>query len=197
MNIGRIFKNGIINENPIFIQVIGMCPTLAVTTSAMNGIGMGLATTAVLTCSNIVISLIRKLIPSKVRIPCYIIVIASFVTIVQFLLEGFIPTLNASLGIFIPLIVVNCLILARAESFAAKNNPLASLFDGISMGIGFTIALAIIGIIRELLGTGKAFDVMLLPPSFPKTIIMILPPGAFITLGLLMALIKKVRGDGA
>ncbi len=183
----KIFKNGIINENPVFFQVIGMCPTLAVSTSSQNGIGMGLATTAVLACSNLVISLIRKIVPDKVRIPCYIVVIASFVTIIQFLLEGFLPELNNSLGIFIPLIVVNCIILARAESFASKNKPLDSMIDGFSMGIGFTLALTILGSIRELFGAGSIFGITLLPEAFPKAIIMILPPGAFITLGLLMA----------
>ncbi len=193
MNAAKVFKNGILDENPIFVQAIGMCPTLAVTTSGTNGVGMGLATTCVLMSSNLVISLIRKLIPDKVRIPCYIIVIASFVTIVQFLLEGFVPSLNASLGIFIPLIVVNCIILARAESFASKNNPALSLIDGLSMGLGFTVALGIIGSIREFLGTGQVFGLTILPEVIPRTIIMILPPGAFITLGLLMALLSYAK----
>jgi electron transport complex protein RnfE len=192
MNILKIIRNGIIDENPTFVQVIGMCPTLAVTTSAINGIGMGLATTAVLTCSNVIISLIRNVVPDKVRIPCYVVVIASFVTIVQLLLEGFLPTLNKSLGIFIPLIVVNCIILARAEAFAGKQGPISSFFDGVSMGLGFTLALALIGAARELLGNGSVFDFAVLPAAFPKTIIMILPPGAVITLGLLMALLRYV-----
>ncbi len=192
MNIGKIFKNGLIDENPAFVQVIGMCPTLAVTTSAINGLGMGAATTAVLMCSNLVISMIRNFVPDKVRIPCYIVVIASFVTIVQFLLEGFLPSLNAALGIFIPLIVVNCLILARAEAFASKNNPFISFFDGIAMGLGFTLALTIIGAVREFLGTGAIFGTLLLP-SLPNTLIMILPPGAFFTLGLLMALLNYLK----
>ncbi len=190
VSVSKIFKSGLFTDNPAFVQAIGMCPTLAVTTSAVNGVGMGLATTAVLTCSNIVISLIRKFVPDKVRIPSYIIVIASFVTIVQFLLEGFVPSLNAALGIFIPLIVVNCIILARAESFASKNNPVFSAFDGIAMGLGFTLALTIIGAIRELLGTGAIFGATILPEMFPRTIVMILPPGAFLTLGLLMALLN-------
>ncbi|MDR1065903.1 MAG: electron transport complex subunit E [Clostridiales bacterium] len=192
MNIGKIIKNGVIDENPTFVQVIGMCPTLAVTTSAINGIGMGLATAAVLVCSNLMISLIRKIVPDKIRIPCYVVVIASFVTIVQLLLQGFLPELNKSLGIFIPLIVVNCIILARAEAFAGKQGPISSFFDGASMGIGFTLALFIIGLARELLGSGSALGFTILPVVFPRTIMMILPPGAFITLGLLMALLRYI-----
>lgn len=194
-NILKIIKNGLIDENPTFIQVIGMCPLLAVTTSAINGVGMGLATTAVLMCSNLVISLLRNVIPDKVRIPCYIVVIASFVTVVDFLMQGFAPaSLNAALGIFIPLIVVNCIILARAESFANKNNPVASFFDGLGMGLGFTMALIVIGSVREILGSGSIFGFNILHESFPRTIIMILPPGAFFTLGLLMAGFKYLRG---
>ncbi len=193
MNIAKIFKNGLIDENPVFIQAIGMCPTLAVTTTGTDGVGMGLATTAVLLCSNFVISLIRKLVPDKVRIPCFIVVIASFVTIVQWLLEGFLPELNASLGIFIPLIVVNCIILARAESFASKNGPISSIADGIAMGLGFTIALGIIGSIREIIGSGAVFGTPILPEAIPQTLIMILPPGAFLTLGFLMALLKLLK----
>lgn len=196
MKLGKIFKNGLIDENPTFVQVIGMCPVLAVSTSVENGIGMGLAATAVLTCSNIVISLIRKLVPDKVRIPCFVVVIASFVTIVQFLLEGFLPELNNALGIFIPLIVVNCIILARAEAFAFKNGPLASAVDGIAMGLGFTIALIVIGTIREVLGAGTFLGMNILPEAFPRTVVMILPPGAFFTLGMLMALLNYVRGKG-
>lgn len=186
----EIIKNGIIEENPTFVQVIGMCPTLAVTTSAINGIGMGLTTTAVLAFSNLFISLIRNFIPDKVRIPAYVVVIAGFVTLVQLLLTAYLPSLNDSLGLFIPLIVVNCIILARAEAYAAKNAPLPSLLDGIGMGLGFTVALTIIGTIRELLGVGSVFGFTILPEAFPRTILMILPPGAFITLGLLMALIN-------
>lgn len=195
MNLGKILKNGIIDENPTFVQAIGMCPLLAVTTSAINGIGMGMATTAVLVCSNLVISLIRKIVPDKVRIPCFIIVIASFVTIVDFLMQGFAPaSLNESLGIFIPLIVVNCIILARAESFASKNGPIPSVFDGLGMGLGFTLALFIIGSIRELFGTGAILSINILPEAFPRTVAMILPPGAFFTLGLLMAGFKYIKG---
>lgn len=192
MNPVKIIKNGIIDENPTFIQVIGMCPTLAVTSSAVNGLGMGLSTTAVLICSNFVISLIRKLIPDSVRIPCYIVVIASFVTIVQMLLKGFVPSLNASLGVYIPLIVVNCLILARAEAFASKNSPIASLFDGIGMGLGFTIALTVLGFVREIIGNGTVFGFTVLP-EMCKTLLMILPPGAFITLAFLMVLVNLLR----
>lgn len=192
MNPVKIIKNGIIDENPTFVQVIGMCPTLAVTSSAINGLGMGLSTTAVLICSNFVISLIRKIIPDSVRIPCYIVVIASFVTIVQLLLKGYVPALNDSLGVYIPLIVVNCLILARAEAFAGKNNPIASLFDGIGMGLGFTLALTVLGLVREVLGNGSAFGITVLPESC-KTLLMILPPGAFITLAFLMVLVNLLR----
>lgn len=195
MNPVKILKNGIIDDNPTFVQVIGMCPTLAVTTSAINGIGMGLATTAVLACSNIVISIIKKVIPDQIRIPAYIVVIATFVTLIQMLLEAFLPSLNSSLGLFIPLIVVNCIILARAEAFASKNNCISSLFDGVGMGLGFTIGLTMIGIVREFLGTGSIFGLTLLPEMFPKTIVMILPPGAFFTLAFLMILINKIRSS--
>lgn len=193
MSIFKIIKNGIIDENPTFVQVIGMCPTLAVTTSVENGLGMGLATTGVLVASNFVISLIRNVVPDKIRIPAYVVVIATFVTIIQFLLEGFLPALNDSLGVFIPLIVVNCIILARAESFANKNTPIDSLFDGVGMGLGFTLALMAIGAVREFLGAGSIFNFTILPESFPKTIIMLLPPGAFFTLGLLMALFNNIK----
>ncbi len=195
MNPLKILKNGIIDDNPTFVQVIGMCPTLAVTTSAINGIGMGLSTMAVLVCSNMAISLIRKCIPDQIRIPAYIVVIASFVTIVQMLLKAFLPDLNASLGLFIPLIVVNCIILARAEAFASKNGIIASMFDGIGMGLGFTVALGVIGVVRELLGSGQIFGLSILPEAFPQTIIMILAPGAFFTLAFLMMLIKKIKGE--
>ncbi len=192
MNPVKIIKNGIIDENPTFVQVIGMCPTLAVTSSAINGVGMGLSTTAVLICSNFVISLIRKIIPDSVRIPCYIVVIASFVTIVQMVLKGFVPALDAALGVYIPLIVVNCLILARAEAYAGKNGPVASLFDGVGMGLGFTLALTVLGAVREFLGNGSLFGITILP-EMCKTLLMILPPGAFITLAFLMVLVNLVR----
>lgn len=193
MNPFKIVKNGIIDENPTFAQVIGMCPTLAVTTSVKNGIGMGLASTAVLICSNLIISLIRKVIPDQVRIPCYIVVIAGFVTIVQMLLKAFVPDLNASLGMFIPLIVVNCIILGRAEAYASKHNPIESLFDGLGMGLGFTCSLTCISIVREILGNGSLLGITILPSAFPKTLLMILPPGAFFTLAFLMVLFNMVK----
>ena len=192
-----ILKNGIINENPTFVMVIGMCPVLAVTTNAINGVGMGVATTAVLACSNVVVSLLRKVIPDKVRIPAFVVVISGFVTIVQFLLQAYFSALNEALGLFIPLIVVNCIILARAEAFASKMGPLRSFMDGLGMGLGFTGALIILGCFREFIGSGSLFDISLLPESFPRTILMILPPGAFITLGLLMAGLNKLRNRKA
>ncbi len=185
-------KNGIIDENPTFIQVLGTCPTLAVTTSAINGIGMGLSTMAVLVCSNLFISLLRKIIPDTVRIPCFIVVIASFVTIVQLLLSAFLPELNESLGLYIPLIVVNCIVLGRAEAFASKNGPVTAFADGIGNGLGFTLALCFIGLVRELLGAGTLFGVTVMPEAFPKTLIMIMAPGAFFTYGVLMAIFKNI-----
>lgn len=185
--------NGIIKENTTFVQVIAMCPTLAVTTSATNGIGMGLATTAVLIASNVAISAIRKVIPSKIRIPAYITVIAAFVTLIQFLLQGFVPELYAALGIFIPLIVVNCVILGRAEAYASKASVVASFFDGVGIGLGFTISLTVLGIIREALGAGTVFGFRVMPAAYKPAVIMILAPGAFFTLGILMALINLYR----
>ena len=185
-------KNGMFDENPTFIQVIGTCPTLAVTTSAINGIGMGLSTTAVLMCSNLFISLLRKIIPDTVRIPCFIVVIASVVTIVQLLLSAFLPSLNASLGLYIPLIVVNCIILGRAEAFASKFGPVESFFDGIGNGLGFTMAITVIGLIREFIGSGTLFGLTVLPEAFPKTLIMIMSPGAFFTYGTLMAIFHRL-----
>ena len=190
-NLGKIFKNGIIDENPTFVQVIAMCPTLAVTSSAVNGIGMGLSTAVVLACSNLAISLLRKIVPDKIRIPCFVVVIATFVTIVQMLLKAYVPALDKALGLYIPLIVVNCLILARAESFACKNKPFPSLVDGFAMGLGFTIALTILGAVREILGAGSVFGFAFLPATF-NTLLFILPPGAFLTLGCLMAVFNKV-----
>lgn len=192
MNIFKIIKNGIIDDNPTFTQVIGMCPTLAVTTSAVNGLGMGLAATFVLTLSNIFISILRKIIPANIRIPVFVIIIAAFTTIVGLLLKAFVPALDRSLGLFIPLIVVNCLILARAEAFASKNPPLASAADGIGMGLGFTLALTILGVIREILGNGSLFGISLFGASFQPALIMILPPGAFLLLGILLALRNKL-----
>lgn len=195
MNIFKILKNGIIKENPTVVQVLGMCPTLAVTTSAMNGLGMGAATTAVLAMSNFVISLMRKIIPSKIRIPAFVVVIATFVTIVGMLLKAYVPALDQALGLFIPLIVVNCIILARAESFASKNTPIPSFFDGIGMGLGFTLSLTILGSIREILGAGSIFNHVLFGPSFKPALIMILPPGAFLALGIMLALFKKLTSE--
>ena len=192
MNPLKIIKNGIIDENPTFSQVIGMCPTLAVTTSFMNGLGMGLSTTAVLICSNIAISLIRKIVPDQVRIPCFIVVIAGFVTLIQMLLKAYVPALNASLGMFIPLIVVNCIILGRAEAYASKNSPIASLFDGLGMGLGFTFALTCIGLVREILGAGTFFS-MSLPISFEPITIFVMAPGAFFILALLTAIQNKLK----
>ena len=187
----KILKNGIINENPTFVQVIGMCPTLAVTSSAINGIGMGLSTTAVPIFANLFVSLLRKIIPDKVRIPC--LVIATFVTIIEFMLKAYLPALNASLGLYIPLIVVNCIILARAEAFASKNGPIASVFDGIGMGLGFTIALGVLGLVREFIGAGTLFDMTVLPEAFPRTLLFVMAPGAFFTLACLMAALNHFR----
>lgn len=189
--IGDRLSNGIIKENATFVQVLGMCPTLAVTSSAMNGLGMGLSATVVLIASNVFISALRKVIPDKIRIPCYITVIATLVTVLQFLLQAYVPALNKSLGIFIPLIVVNCIILGRAEAYASKNGVVSSAFDGLGQGLGFTISLTVLGIIRELLGTGKVFNAQVMPSFFQPALIMILAPGAFITLGVLMALLNN------
>lgn len=186
-------KSGIIKDNPTFVQVLGMCPTLAVTTSAINAIGMGLSTTAVLICSNVAISLIRKIVPSKIRIPAYIVVIASFVTVVEFLLKAYLPSLNDSLGAFIPLIVVNCIILGRAEAYASKNKPLPAMFDGLGMGLGFTLSLTVIGCIREVLGSGTLFNMQVMPSFYTPATIMILAPGAFFTLGILMAILNALK----
>lgn len=194
MNYIKILFNGIIKENPIFVLLLGMCPTLATTTSAMNGMSMGLATTFVLICSNIAISLIKSLTPDKVRIPVFVVVIASFVTILQMCLKAYLPSVNQSLGLFIPLIVVNCIILGRAEAFACKNNPVSSLFDGIGIGLGFTLALTLIGIVREVLGAGSVFGVTILPEAY-NILLFILPPGAFISLGYLIAVVNKLKKD--
>ena len=185
--------NGLIKENPTFVLMLGMCPTLAVTTSAMNGLGMGLTTTVVLVMSNLLISLLRKIIPDSVRMPAFIVVVASFVTIVQFLLEGFIPSLYESLGLYIPLIVVNCIILGRAESYASKNPVLPSVFDGIGMGLGFTVGLTSIGIVREIIGAGQIFGLQIMPKSYEPVTIFILAPGAFFVLAGLTALQNKVK----
>jgi len=196
MSYRKILKDGIIDENPAFVQVVGCCPAMAVTTSAENGLGMGIATMFVLTFSNLVISLIRKFVPDQVRIPCFVIVISSFVTIVGFILSAFFPGLNRSLGIFIPLIVVNCIILARAESFAFKNAWAASALDGIAMGLGFTLALIFMGSVRELIGAGSVFGMEILPQYIPRTLMLILPPGAFLVYGFSIALFRRVIGKG-
>lgn len=197
MRLGKIIKNGLIDENPVLVQVMGMCPTLAVTTSAINGLGMGLSTTAVLVCSNVVISMMRKFIPSKIRIPAFIVVIATFVTMIGMLLKAYIPSLDAALGLFIPLIVVNCLILGRAESFASKNKPIESAADGLGMGLGFALALTILGSIREILGNGSLFGISLFGSSFEPALLFILPPGAFLTLGFLLAGFNKLKNRKA
>ena len=188
----KILMNGIITENPTFVLLLGMCPTLGTTSSAMNGMSMGLATMFVLICSNMVISALKNVIPDMVRIPGYIVVIATFVTVVQMCMEAFIPALYASLGLFIPLIVVNCIVLGRAEAFAAKNGVVASAFDGIGIGLGFTIASTLLGAIRELLGTGKLFNLTIMPEQF-GSLIFVLAPGAFIALGFLIAIVNKLR----
>lgn len=187
-----IILNGIIKENPTFVLMLGMCPTLATTTSATNGMMMGLATMAVLIFSNIIISSIKNLTPDMVHIPVYIVVIATLVTIVQFVIKAYAPEVDKSLGLFIPLIVVNCIILGRAESFAGKNNPFDSALDGIGIGLGFTIGLTILGIFRELLGNGTIFDCRLIPEEFGM-LIFILPPGAFLTLGYIIAVINRFK----
>ncbi len=192
----KTLKNGILTENPTFVLLLGMCPTLAVTTSVKNGIGMGLSTMAVLIMSNLVISLVRKIIPDKIRIASYVIIIAGFVTIVDLLLQAFLPSLAESLGMYIPLIVVNCIILARAEAFASKNSPLDSVLDGVGMGIGFTLALILISSVREILGNGTFYDIPIPGIVENPAITMILPPGGFLTLGLLMGIVNLITKKG-
>ena len=188
----KVILNGIITENPTFVLLLGMCPTLGTTSSAINGMSMGLATMFVLICSNIVISAVKNLIPDMVRIPAYIVVIATFVTVVQMCMQAFLPALYATLGLFIPLIVVNCVVLGRAEAFAAKNGVVASACDGIGIGLGFTLALTLLGACRELLGTGKLFNLTLVPEEY-GSLIYVLAPGAFIVLGYLVAIVNKLR----
>lgn len=192
MNYIKILTNGIVKDNPTFVLLLGMCPTLATTTSALNGMSMGLATMFVLICSNIAISLIKRLTPDMVRIPVFIVVIASFVTVLQMCLKAYLPDIDKSLGLFIPLIVVNCIILGRAEGFACKNSPLASAFDGIGIGLGFTLGLTLLGICREILGAGSVFGITLLPEDY-NILLFVLPPGAFIALGYLTAVINKLK----
>ena len=184
--------NGIVKENPTFVLLLGMCPTLGTTSSAINGMGMGLATMFVLICSNVVISSIKNLVPDMVRIPIFVVVIASFVTLLQMLMQAYVPALYATLGLFIPLIVVNCILLGRAEAFAAKNNPLSSFFDGLGMGLGFTIALTLLGGVREFLGTGKLFTISIMPENYGM-LIFVLAPGAFIVLGYLIAIVNRLK----
>ena len=186
--------NGIIKENPTFVLMLGMCPTLAVTSSAINGLGMGLSTTVVLILSNLLISAFRKVIPNGVRMPAYIVIVASLVTVVQFLMQAYLPSLSAALGVYIPLIVVNCIILGRAESYASKNGPVESIFDGLGMGIGFTMGLTIIGLIREILGAGTAFDIKIFGSWFTPITIFIMAPGAFLVLSFLVAGMNIIRG---
>lgn len=188
----KILLNGIIKENPIFVLLLGMCPTLATTSSAINGMSMGLATMFVLICSNAVISLLKNVIPDMVRIPAFIVVIATFVTIIEMMMNAYVPALADSLGIFIPLIVVNCIVLGRAESFASKNGVLSSIFDGVGIGLGFTLALSLLGASRELLGTGKIFSLKIYPEQY-GSLIFVLAPGAFIVLGYLIALFNRLE----
>ncbi len=189
--------NGIVKENPTLVLTLGMCPTLAVTTSAINGAGMGLASTVVLALSNLIISMLRNVIPDRVRMPAYIVIVASFVTIVQFLMQGFVPSLYSSLGIYIPLIVVNCIILGRAESYASKNKPLPSLFDGIGMGLGFTCSLTVLGAFREILGAGTVFGHSFIPANNPTSFepisIFVMAPGAFFVLAMLVAVMNRIK----
>jgi len=192
MNQWKNFTKGFIKENPVFVLVLGMCPTLGVTSSAINGLGMGLATSFVLMMSNIVISLVKNVIPDKVRIPSFIVIIAAFVTVVQLLMQAFVPALYESLGLFIPLIVVNCIVLGRAEAFASKNKIFSSAVDGIGIGLGFTFALVLLGSIREFLGSGKIFDIPVYPENY-GTLLFVLSPGAFIVLGYLIALINRLK----
>ena len=191
-NLGRVFMNGVLSENPTFRLVLGCCPTLAVTTSALNGLGMGAAATFVLLCSNIVISLLRNFIPSKVRIPAFITVICTFVTIIQLVMQAFLPALYESLGIFIPLIVVNCIILGRAEAFASKNPVVDSAVDGLGMGVGFTLALVLMGCVRELIGNGTIFGTAVFGAAYEPMLIAVLPAGGFLVFGLLLGIINAI-----
>ena len=188
----KIFLNGLINENPIFVLLLGMCPTLGTTSSALNGMGMGVATMFVLIFSNISISALKNFVPDLVRIPAYVVIIATLFTLLQMLMQAYVPSLYKTLGIFIPLIVVNCVLLGRAEAFASKHDPASSFFDGLGIGLGFTIALTLLGAIREFLGTGKVFDVVIMPEHYGM-LVFVLAPGAFIALGYLIAIVNKLR----
>ncbi len=189
----KVLKTGLLDENPTFVQLLGMCPTLAVTTSLINAIGMGLSATFVLVCSNLVISLVRKIIPSKIRIASYIVIIAAFVSIIEMLLKAYLPSISEALGLFIPLIVVNCIILARAESFASKNKPIPSAFDGLGMGLGFTVGLSVLGTVREILGAGTILGIDIFGGFYEPAIMFILPPGAFIVLGTILGILNLAR----
>lgn len=195
-NFFSVFFNGLVTENPTFTLMLGMCPTLAITTAGSNGVGMGLATTAVLVCSNLFISLLRNFIPEKVRIPSFIVVIASFVTMIDLFMKAYLPDLSASLGMYIPLIVVNCIIFARAESFAFKNPPLLSIADGLGMGLGFTFAITLLSCIREVIGNGTLFGLTVMPASYQPMAIMLQVPGGFVTLGLLLVAVNGLRKLG-
>lgn len=197
MSAMKEFTKGFIKENPVFVMALGLCPTLAVTSSVNNAIGMGLAATFVLVCSNIIVSLIKDFIPSKVRIPCYIVVIASFVTIVDMMMHAYVPAVHKSLGLFIPLIVVNCMILGRAEAFASKNNVLLSVLDGVGMGLGFTLALIVIAAIREVLGAGQFLGIQVMPSFYQPMLALILAPGAFITMALLLGLLNMLKNKNS
>ncbi|MBQ8008418.1 MAG: electron transport complex subunit E [Bacteroidaceae bacterium] len=189
----KVLINGIVNENPTFVLMLGMCPTLGTTSSAINGMSMGLATAFVLICSNTVIAAVKNFIPNMVRIPSFIVIIASFVTLLQMVMQAYVPDLYKTLGLFIPLIVVNCIVLGRAEAFASKNGPVPSFFDGLGIGLGFTLALTLLGAVRELLGTGKMFNLSLIPENYGM-LLFVLAPGAFIALGFLVAIVNKLRG---
>lgn len=192
MNNWKNFTKGFIKENPVFVLLLGTCPTLGVTSSALNGLGMGLATAFVLVMANVVVALVKNQIPDKIRIPCYIVIIATFVTIVELVMQAYVPALYGSLGLFIPLIVVNCIVLGRAEAFASKNNVLSSAIDGLGMGLGFAFALTLLGSIREILGSGKLFNMTIFPEDYVM-LLFVLAPGAFIVLGYLIAVINKIR----
>ena len=192
MNNFKVLINGIVKENPTFVLLLGMCPTLGTTSSAINGMGMGLATAFVLICSNVAISAIKNLVPDMVRIPAFVVVIASFVTVLQMLMQAYVPDLYAKLGLFIPLIVVNCILLGRAEAFASKNGPVPSFFDGLGIGLGFTIALTLLGAVRELLGTGRIFDMQVYPEE-NRMLTFVLAPGAFIALSFLIAIVNRLK----
>lgn len=196
MNNLKVFLNGLITENPTFVLMLGMCPTLGTTSSAINGMSMGLATAFVLICSNTVIALVKNLVPDMVRIPVFVVIIASFVTVLQMVMQAYVPDLYKTLGLYIPLIVVNCILLGRAESFASKHGPIPSFFDGLGIGLGFTVALTLLGAIREILGTGKIFNLTVYPEDYGM-LLFVLAPGAFIALGFLIAAVNRLKKQKA